>query len=131
MMESACLIAYRNFCLISPISAKCLVNNLHITVPVTLPVDVALLCRFPVLLLLGILCCLAMPDTSSSLVVHESSRIKDRSSPDLIESWKVLISTVSHVDSGLIPVAHVFYLVLRPSQFQSWTVNRGVSMHGT
>ncbi len=49
---------------------------------------------FPVLLLLGFLHCLAMPDTSSSLPVHGLSRIKNRSSPHLVESQKFLVLTV-------------------------------------
>ncbi len=76
----------------------------------TLSIDVALLCTFPVLLLLSFLCCVATPDTSSSLLVHGSSRIKDRPFPGLVQSLEV-----SHVDSGLTPVAHELHLVLRPS----------------
>jgi hypothetical protein len=64
-----------------------LVNSLHVIVaPAALPVPVALVpCNFLVLLLLDILWHVTMPDTSSSLLVHHCSRIKDRFLPDLIQ----------------------------------------------
>ncbi len=105
------------------IHAKCLVNSLHFIEPAALPVDDVLLCTFLVLLLLSFLHHIKMPDTSSSLLVHGSPRIKDRPYPGLVQSWDV-----SHVDGGSIPVTHEFHLVLRPSWLQHGTVNRGATM---
>jgi hypothetical protein len=56
-----------------------------------------------------------MPDTSSSLLFNGSSRIEDRSSPNLVPSQKV-----SHVEGGSIPVANVFYLCCKALMISIW-----------
>ncbi len=93
------------------IHTKCLLNSLHIIVPAALPVLLALVSsNFLVLLLWRFLLCVTMPDTSSSLLVHGSSRIKDWFFLDLVKPWEVL-----HINSGLIPLANVLCFVLRSS----------------
>jgi hypothetical protein len=63
-----------------------LVNSLHVIAPVSLPVLVALVfCAFLVLLFLCILWRVAMPDTSSSPLVHNCTRIQDWFLPDLVQ----------------------------------------------
>jgi hypothetical protein len=53
-----------------------LINSLRVIAPAALPVPVALVsCNFLVLLLLFILWRVAMPGTSSSLLVHHYTRI--------------------------------------------------------
>ncbi len=79
--------------------------------PVALPVDVVFVSsNFLVLLLLSFCCHVTITDTSFSLPVYGSSRIKDVFFPDLVQSWEVL-----HVNSGLILLARALCLVLRCS----------------
>ncbi len=58
------------------VHSKHLINSLHVIAPAALPVLVALVsCNFLVLLLLCILWCVTTPDASSSLLVHNCTRI--------------------------------------------------------
>jgi hypothetical protein len=58
------------------VCSKQVINSLHIMSLAVLPVTVALVfCNFLVLLLLCILWCVRMPDTSSSPLVHHYTRI--------------------------------------------------------
>ncbi len=68
------------------IPSEHLVNSLHVIAPAALPVPVALVsCNFLVLLLLAILRRVAMPDASSSPLVHHCTRIQDWFLPDLVQ----------------------------------------------